>query len=77
MSSQPRAFHSGLRHHTLRASDLLSFADGVFAVAITTLAARIPTALGSIGRSAQLLSGIITYTLVAAPIGLYWFKLRG
>lgn len=70
------AFNPSLRHHTLRARDLLSFYDGVFAVAITTLAASIPTALGSMGSSAELVRGMITYILVAATIGLYWFKLR-
>lgn len=70
------AFNSSLRHHTLRASDLLSFYDGVFAVAITTLAASIPNALGAMGSSTTLVIGMVTYCLVAATIGLYWFKLR-
>lgn len=70
------AFNSSLRHHTLRARDLLSFYDGVFAVAITTLAASIPTALGAMGSSTVLVTGMVTYLLVAATIGLYWFKLR-
>lgn len=70
------AFNSGLRHHTLRATDLLSFYDGVFAVAITTLAASIPSSLDGMGRSEHLVAGMVTYILVAATVGLYWFKMR-
>jgi uncharacterized membrane protein len=70
------AFNHSLRHRTLRASDLLAFYDGVFAVAITTLAASIPSILGAMGDIRQLLAAMLTYSLVAATIGLYWFKMR-
>lgn len=64
-----------LRHHSLRARDLLPFYDSVFAVAFTLLAFNLPDRLSG-GESGKLLDPLGWYVLTGMAVFLYWLKLR-
>ena len=64
-----------LRHHSLRARDLLPFYDSVFAVAFTLLAYNLPDQLSD-GVSGRLLDPLGWYALTGMAVFLYWLKLR-
>jgi len=64
-----------LRHHSLRARDLLPFYDSVFAVAFTLLAYNLPDRLSD-GESGRLLDPLGWYVLTGMAVFLYWLKLR-
>lgn len=70
------AYSSSLRHHTLRAADVLPLYDSVFAVAFTLLAFNLPDRIGRMMGSDQLLHSIGVYCLAALAVIIYWFKLR-
>jgi uncharacterized membrane protein len=65
-----------LRHHSLRASDLLPFYDSVFAVAFTLLAFNLPDQLRGSGWALSLLDNLGWYGLSGVAVFLYWLKLR-
>ena len=65
-----------LRHHSLRARDLLPFYDSVFAVAFTLLAFNLPDQLGGSSWSLSLLDSLGWYGLSGVAVFLYWLKLR-
>ena len=69
-------FNRGVRHHTIRANELLPFFDAIFAVALTLLAFNIPSMLGMKDYGASLFNSILAYSLTGLIIILYWFKLR-
>jgi hypothetical protein len=68
--------NSSLRHHSLRARDLLPFYDSVFAVAFTLLAFNLPDQLGGSSWSLSLLDSLGWYGLSGVAVFLYWLKLR-
>ncbi len=70
------AFNRSLRHHSLRARDVLPFYDSVFAVAFTLLAFNLPDRLGMMGGTSTLLDTLAWYGLSAVAVFLYWLKLR-
>jgi uncharacterized membrane protein len=70
------AFSRSLRHHSLRASEVLPFFDGVFAVAFTLLAFNLPDRLVGAMASARLSHSLAVYALAALTVIIYWFKLR-
>ena len=69
-------FNRSLRHHSLRAREVLPFYDSVFAVAFTLLAFNLPDRLGGAPGSPQLLDILGWYGLSAVAVFLYWLKLR-
>lgn len=69
-------FNRRLRLHTLRASEILPFYDGVFAVAFTLLAYNLPDQLMHSMATDTLASSLWIYALVGIAICIYWFKLR-
>lgn len=70
------AFPSSLRHHTLRAGDVLPLYDSVFAVAFTLLAFNLPERLERMMGSDALLQSVWLYAFSAGAVIIYWFKLR-
>lgn len=70
------AFRASLRHHTLRAGDVLPFYDSVFAVAFTLLAFNLPERLERMVASDLLLDSVVIYAFTAVAVIIYWFKLR-
>ena len=69
-------FNRTLRHHSLKAREVLPFYDSVFAVAFTLLAFNLPDRLGAATGSPQLLDILGWYGLSAVAVFLYWLKLR-
>lgn len=70
------AFNRSLRHHSLRAREILPFYDSVFAVAFTLLAFNLPDRLSVVVGTPQLLDTLVWYGLSAVAVFLYWLKLR-
>lgn len=70
------AYRADLRHHTLRASDVLPLYDSVFAVAFTLLAFNLPDRISRLMGSELLLRSVGIYALAALAVVIYWFKLR-
>ena len=72
----PMTFNRSLRHHSLRASDVLPLYDGVFTVAFTLLAFNLPDRLAPLIGTGRLLQSVGVYGLVGIAVIIYWFKLR-
>jgi hypothetical protein len=70
------AFQRSLRLHTLRATDVLPFYDGVFAAAFTLLAYNLPDHLMTMMEAEGVVTSMSIYALAGIAVFIYWFKLR-